>query len=172
MKINDPLEICINALETGEEKHQAYINAKIAHEQWLVVDMSEQEPSIDEAMEMLRIRSAVFAVIGSVYLWNDDFDAAESIEGEFIYSALKWKDDDHQSTEIYLTLLAIKHRVKTMESIFENVEFKELFLPYFDLCQSIRNPNYHFESSSTDFTNTLNNINLYSILLTGEKFRL
>ncbi len=165
----DSVEICIEALQTVTNKEIALEQAKISHNHWWVIDASDKNLSMDELKELLNIRSIVFAVIASVYVWNEQYSLAYEIEDEFLYKEALWKGNNQQVIDIYLMQLIIQKQTGHLKIIFEDKDFMKQFLQYEDVYLSFLNPHYEFKSNVGIFVNLLNRVNNYSRMLTGEK---
>lgn len=168
-KKQDPVEVCIYALQNAKNKEIAFEQAKIAHKMLWVIDVSDDNLSMEELRDLLRFRSIAMATIASVYVWNGDYSSALELENQFLFINELWIGDKRQVVEIYLMLLIIQKQTNHLTQIFNNNEFRNNFLEYEDIYLSYLNPHYEFKSTGAIFVDLLNRINNYSRMLNGHK---
>lgn len=170
MKENNknPVEFCINSLQTGTNKEEALKNAVQVYNTWWIVDVSDKDFSMEELKELLKIRAYVLAVAASVYVWNEKYSDALNLEEQFLYNNNIWSEAEKHIIEAYLSLLIIQGQTNHLKEIFIDKKFREQFLVYEDAYLSLLDPGYEFESPGGKFVHVINQINNLSRLIKGE----
>ena len=120
----DPVAVCIHALETATNKDLAVAQAKVAYQSWRAIDVSDKNYSMSQLNELWRVSSIVMATIASVYVWNGDYEGASRLEDHFLYNERLWEKDNRQVIDIYLTLLLIQKQTDHLKRISEYKEFR------------------------------------------------
>ena len=167
--LQDSVAFCIKALETGANKELALAQAKIAHVQWLSIDISDILKYGSAVREVYNLRSIVFATVATIYVWNNCTALAYEMESEFLFDDDLWHGRNKQSIDLYLIFLMIQKQADHLNKIFENDKFKTVFLEYEDVYLSSVNPHYTFKSKMFLFTKLVNRINSYCQKITGNK---
>ena len=157
----DPVSICLIALQTGKDKKGALDAAHSAHAQWWAIDVSNREMSEEEQMELLHERSFVLGAVAAVCVWNGEFEIADRIEEAFLYDMAIWSGYQREVIELYLIHLLFQKQYERIKKIFEDAAFKESFLDYYDLYRSAMDPHYEFQGEQMAYINTLNKVNHY-----------
>ncbi len=160
-RTDDPVPFFLNALTTGKDKEEALASAHRAHEMWWAIDVSDRDLSMQEQMELLDLRSLVYAGITTVCIWNGEFEIAAKLEREFLGNEALWRGHRRETMELYLVHLIFQKQWKWIERIFEDNAFKAAFLDYYDLYRSVLDMNYEFQSDQDPFLATVNKVNHY-----------
>ena len=167
--INDPVKYLLEALESGTNKETALEQAKKVHQYWWALDASDSDFSMVQLKELLKIRTNVFALIASVYMWNEQYNMAFEIEDQFLYHTSAWEGDDNRPIDIYLSHLLFQKQTDHLKEIFKDINFKNEFPVYQDIYLSMLNPNYEFKSDQGEFLDIINHLNAYARVITGIK---
>lgn len=167
----EPILICIAALNMGTNKEVALKQAKRILPNLLNADRRIDGIDPDLYIMIANARSMGFAIIASVFVWNNCYESAYELEKEFLYDQLLWYDNERRALELYLANLIIQKQTEHLNEIFKNEDFRNQFLHFEDVYLSIINPQYHFKSESYEFVSLLHHINNYSkMMLTDNKF--
>lgn len=167
---NDPVVSCIKALQTATKKEEALEQARLAHQHWWALDMTDKAYTPGQLMRQFKLRAIVLATVAAVYVWNARYEEAFALEEEFLYDPELWEEDMQQPIDIYLMQLLVQKQTDRLAHIFnENADFTNAFLAYQDVYISYLNPHYEFKSGVGNFTTLVNRVNAYSRMLTGIK---
>lgn len=166
--MQNSVSFCIKALHTATNKERALVEAKTAHAQWVSIDISDILKYGSAVREVYNFRSTVFAIVASVYVWNNSPSLAFDMEPEFLFDDDLWQDRNKLSIERYLVLLIIQKQTDHLKKIFKNDKFKTVFLEYEDVYLSSSNPDYIFKSDSRVFVKLVHEINIYCRMITGK----
>jgi len=159
----DPVPICLAALQTGRNKSGALEAARQARRLWWVVDVSEKEYRMEELLAMLELRSFILASAAAVFVWNGEFNTADRIQPEFIHREALWNGERREAVELYLIHLIFQEQWERLEAIFSDQAFCSAFLDYHDLFMSVRDPHHAFRSPQDAFLATVNKVNTYCV---------
>lgn len=168
-KKKEPISICIDALNSGNNKEVALEHVKNILPKLANPDRTIDGIDPDVYIMIVKARSMSFAIIASVFVWNKYYESAYELEKEFLYDQLLWYDRERPMLEIYLSHLIIQKQTDHLKEIFENEDFRNHFLQYEDVYLSVEDSHYTYKSKTFEFVNALNHISNYSKMLTGNK---
>jgi hypothetical protein len=158
---HDPVPLLLDALMTGKDREGALAAARQAHNQWWAMDCTDREYGQEELMELMNQRAFVLTAVATVHVWNRDFTVADRIQPEFLPNSNLWSGHRREVMELYLVHLIFHKEYGRVEAIFQDPDFKEAFLDYYDLYRSVLDPHYEFQSKQGPFLATVNKVNQY-----------
>lgn len=157
----DPVPLCMEALQTGSGREAALNAARLAHKRWWAVDVSDREHTMEELMDMLRLRAFVLGAVATVYLWNGEYSLADEVQNEFIDHEGLWTGERREVVELYLIHAIFQQQWSRLDGLFSRASFRSAFLDYQDLYLSVRDPHYPFQCEQGRFLATVNKVNHY-----------
>jgi hypothetical protein len=96
-------------------------------------------------------------VVAMVYVWNNWFDEAFQLEGNFM-SRMYWHSFSEGIGQ-YLEMLILKQQTEHLTSIFSDIEFKYAFLTHYEVFVSLLiNPEYTI-TKMNEFVPLVNKVN-------------
>jgi hypothetical protein len=125
------------------------------------MDCTDREYGQEELMELMNQRAFVLTAVATVHVWNRDFTVADRIQPEFLPNSNLWSGHRREVMELYLVHLIFHKEYGRVEAIFQDPDFKEAFLDYYDLYRSVLDPHYEFQSKQGPFLATVNKVNQY-----------